>query len=73
MISEVDIRDWGHIPTKPIESLDQYEHYLKHHDWSFEYSDDQQVWRSGWKARAILMEACDLFDPSKELWKLYKP
>ena len=72
MISEVDIRDWGRTPTKLIESKDQYEHYLKHHDWLFEFSDDHGVWRKGFSAHAYLMEARKLFDPHGELWFKYE-
>ncbi len=71
MISEVDIKDWGDTPTKPVESKDQYEHYLKLHDWHFEFSDDQRVWRRGFSAHAYLMEARKLFDPHGELWARY--
>lgn len=71
MISEVDLRDWGNYPQRPIESKEQYEHYLKHHDWFYEQSDDQSVWRRGVKAQAYLMEARGVFDLNYELWEKY--
>jgi hypothetical protein len=73
LISEVDIRDWGHVPHRPIESKDQYEHYLKHHDWLFEFSDDHSVFRAGAMAQAYLEEASSLFDPGKLIWNKYAP
>ena len=72
MISEVDLRDWGTAPKKPIESKEQYEHYLKTHDWYFDYSDDHSVWMAGFKARAYLTEAARLFDPDRLLWKQHE-
>ncbi len=71
MISEVDIRDWGRIPTRPIESKEEYVHYLKNHDWQFEFSDDHSVWLAGWRASAYLKEAAPLFDPDLSLWRSY--
>lgn len=72
MISEIDIRDWGDAPRKPIQSKEQYEHYLKSHDWTYEYSDDHYVWRAGRQARAYLIEARGFFDPDHALWDKYK-
>ena len=71
MISEVDLRDWGDFPKTPIQSKDEYEHFLKTHDWFFEMSEDQKVWRNGMAERTYLYEAQSLFDPLRELWKLY--
>lgn len=72
MISEIDIRDWGQNPTKPIESVEQYKHFLGRHDWTYAFSDDHSVWASGRRARAYLLEARALFDPEGSLWKFYE-
>jgi len=71
LISEVDIRDWGNTPTRPIESKEQYEHYLRTHDWFYEWSDDHSVWLRGWRAVAYLKEAAPLFDPDLSVWRKY--
>lgn len=72
MISEVDLRDWGAYPQRPIESKEQYEHYLRHHDWLFHFSDDQNVWRRGVKAQTYLIEARGVFDADLTLWAKYE-
>ena len=71
MISEIDIRDWGAYPTKPIESKEQYEHYLKSYDWTAEMSDDHSVWDAAMRVRAYLMEAQRLFDPQSIIWNTH--
>lgn len=71
MISDVDIRDWGREPVRPIESKEQYEHYLRTHDWFFDFSEDYRVWKQGFSARAYLVEAQKLFDPEGKLWNRY--
>lgn len=73
MISEIDIRDWGTHPVKPIESKDQYEHYLKTFDWNYEFSDDHYVWKRGQQGLAYLWEASAMFDPEKIIWKAHAP
>ncbi len=71
MISEVDLRDWGYVPTRAIESKEQYEHYLKNHDWLYEWSDDGSAWLRGRRSVAYLKEAAPLFDPDLSLWRRY--
>lgn len=73
MISEVDLRDWGDYPQRPIESKEQYEHYLKNHDWYYEYSDDHESWRAGLRTAAYLIEARKHFDRDFALWGQYSP
>lgn len=68
MISEIDIRDWGSAPSKPIQSKEEYEHFLKTHDWNYEFSDDFSVWEAGRRFRAYLIEARGFFDEDHVLW-----
>lgn len=72
MISEVDIRDWGTYPTQPINSKEQYEHYLKNFDWNYEWTDDHSVWKKWHRAMIYLMEARRLLDGDHLLWTQYK-
>jgi hypothetical protein len=73
MISEIDIRDWGKEPIKPIDSAAQYEHYLQHFDWQYEHTDDYSVWKRWDTARLYLVEATSQYDPYLILWKRYAP
>ena len=38
---------------------DHYALCLKQHDWSYQYSDDFQVWRVGQDERAYLLRMCE--------------
>lgn len=73
MLSEVDLRDWGYSPKAPIESKEQYEHYLQHHDWFYDRSDAHNVWLNGEAARAFLLAAQPKFDPDYNRWNFYAP
>lgn len=48
--------------------LEDYIKLLKAHDWTFEFSDDQTVWRQGRQERATLEALQRQLDPAKIIW-----
>ena len=46
---------------------------LKAHDWEYEHSDDQHVWKVGREQRAQLRLAQREIDPNGAVWNLYAP
>jgi hypothetical protein len=46
---------------------------LKSHDWYYQYSDDQRVWRAGGEASAALHAKQQRLDPDFLLWNKYAP
>ena len=46
---------------------------LKSHDWYYQYSDDQRVWRAGGEASAALHATQQKLDPDYQLWNKYAP
>jgi len=60
--------------TQPTEAqLAEYRALLKAHDWTFEYSEDQTVWRRGGTELARLRELQKRLDPKYEVWNEVAP
>jgi len=67
--------------TASLSNSELWEHYelcLKQHDWSYQYSDDFQVWRVGSDERTYLVNLCDKLgaidnDRSTNLFAKYRP
>jgi hypothetical protein len=56
---------------KPLDNtmnLDQYKQALAFHDWTFEWSDDHNVWKRGTAQRQVLRAAQLELDPKCEIW-----
>jgi len=61
-------------PSTPQESLMRdYIRLLRSHDWTFEFSDDQQVWRRGSHERKELEFIQPQIDPDFTVWNKYAP
>jgi hypothetical protein len=54
-------------------AIADYRHKLKEHDWSFEYSDDQGVWRQGRKELGELQQLQRQLDPDYAIWNSIAP
>jgi len=50
---------------------DRYIALLKSHDWHYEYSDDQNVWRRGRVERDVLATIQSMIDPDFSVWNQY--
>jgi hypothetical protein len=65
------------IPSAPsadgAQTLDRYRTMLREHDWSFEYSDDQRVWRLGRLAQEQLEFLQRELDPDFTIWNSIAP
>lgn len=46
---------------------------LHEHDWSYEYSDDNSVWRQGSIERMKLLELQKEVDPEWKVWDAFAP
>jgi hypothetical protein len=46
---------------------------LQGHDWSFNYTDDQRVWRRGQDSLEALIAARKLIDPDGMVWNQWAP
>lgn len=56
---------------KPLENtmdIEQYKQALKDHDWTFEWSDDHNVWKRGVAQRQQLKAAQKELDQNAEIW-----
>jgi len=53
--------------------LAEYRALLQAHDWTFEYSEDQTVWRRGSAELARLRELQKKLDPKYEVWNEVAP
>lgn len=53
--------------------LARYREMLEEHDWDFEYSDDQRVWRIGRLALTQLRLLQQELDPDFAIWNAYAP
>lgn len=59
-------------PDAPTElRLRAYIRDLQRHDWTFEHSSDQQVWRRGRDELKRLRAERDAIDPKATLWNRY--
>jgi len=56
-----------------IAVLKSYIDNLKHHDWSYNFSDDHQAWMSGSQSLSKLKEAQPIVDPNFEIWNTIAP
>jgi len=54
-----------------MDELEQYIDLLKHHDWSYTYSDDYRLWKKGEAERIVLILLRDKLDPTYALWNKY--
>jgi hypothetical protein len=54
-------------------AIDEYLELLKSHDWQFEHTDDQQVWRKGAEELRKLWRLRSEVDPNGTLWNSYAP
>jgi hypothetical protein len=50
-----------------------YDELLRTHDFEFEYSDDQRVWRRGHYERQALLALREKLDPSGAIWNRLAP
>jgi hypothetical protein len=57
-----------HKPLENTMNLDQYKQALKSHDWTFEWSDDHNVWKRGTAQRQALRAAQLAIDPNAKIW-----
>ena len=55
------------------QTLDRYRTMLREHDWSFEYSDDQRVWRLGRLAQQQLEFLQRELDADFAIWNSIAP
>lgn len=53
--------------------LDSYVEALRAHDWGFQHSSDQRVYKRGRDERKALSEAQVLIDKDFGLWNRYAP
>lgn len=51
----------------------EYVGLLKTHDWQYEFSDDQRVWRKGWEQQQRMHQLQRELDPQHELWNQHCP
>lgn len=61
---------------KPRENkmdLEQYMRALKEHDWTFEWSEDQNIWRRGIEQRQQLRAAQHALDQDCVIWNSLCP
>lgn len=56
-----------------INTLDRYRTMLREHDWSFEHTDDQRVWRLGRLAQEQLEFLRKELDPDYTIWNSIAP
>jgi len=54
-----------------MNDLDKYITQLKHHDWTYNYSDDHSVWRRGEAERMNLLYQRKKLDPNGTIWNTY--
>jgi hypothetical protein len=54
-------------------AIADYRHKLRNHDWSFEHSDDQNVWQKGWNERKELERLRARLDPDSAIWNSLAP
>ena len=52
---------------------ERYLHLLKNHDWTFEYTEDHEVWRRGRAAQLELERLRVQLDPKFVLWNTHAP
>lgn len=60
-------------PPQADEEMSKYIHALQAHDWTFEYSEDQQVWARGRASLAALQSMRATLDPSGRVWNQHAP
>lgn len=53
-------------------SLSDFEILLKKHDWSYNYSDDQAVWRAGRDSYLVLVNHAKYNPKLQDLFDVYK-
>ena len=53
--------------------LQQYEADLRHHDWSYEYSDDFEVYRRGRRELVLIKRKQIKLDPDAKIWNSIAP
>ena len=53
--------------------LQQYEADLRHHDWSYEYSDDFVVYRRGRSELVLIKQKQITLDPDAKIWNSIAP
>lgn len=53
--------------------IGEYRKKLKSHDWTFEYSEDQSVWRRGRQERDALQQLQKRLDPDCTIWNSIAP
>ena len=53
--------------------LEQYMRALKDHDWTFEWSEDQNIWRRGIEQRQQLRAAQRALDEDFVIWNSLCP
>ena len=53
--------------------LQQYEADLRHHDWSYEYSDDFEVYRRGRSELELIKQKQIKLDPDAKIWNSIAP
>ena len=52
-------------------SLSEYQARLIAHDWSYDYSDDNRVWKRGREEHQKLQEYAKLSEAHMDLYKVY--
>ena len=53
--------------------LQQYEADLRHHDWTYEYSDDFEVYRRGRSELMLITRKQVELDPDAKIWNSIAP
>lgn len=53
-------------------TLTDYETELKYHDWFYDWSDDQNVWRRGFENEQRLRREAETSDLHGALWRRYR-